>query len=112
MVHIKGTSIFLVDNVKVGIDPFGAPILQKRKIPIDNVLISPTSSEDVINQLNLTGKKSVYTLAIPKGDAHEWEEKEVFFFGKTWRVIGIPLEGLEELIPLEWNKKVMVERYE
>ena len=61
--------------------------------------------------MNLTGKKAVYTLAIPKGDTHDWEDKEVKFFGKRWRTFGIPLEGIEQLIPLDWNKKVMVERY-
>lgn len=24
---------------------------------------------------------------------------------KRWGVFGIPLEGIEDLIPLEWNKK-------
>ncbi|HHJ8372345.1 hypothetical protein [Streptococcus pyogenes] len=54
----------------------------------------------------------VYTLAIPKGDNHDWGDKEVRFFGEKWRTVGLALEGIEELIPLEWNKKVMVERYE
>lgn len=76
------------------------------------MLISPTSSDDVVNQLDLTGRKAVYTLAIPKGDTHNWENKEVKFFNQRWKTFGIPLEGIEHLIPLDWNKKVMVERYE
>ena len=78
---------------------------------MDNVLISPTSTDDVTSQMNLTGRKAEYTLAIPKGDTHDWENKEVLFFGKRWKTFGIPLEGIEEMIPLSWNKKVMVERY-
>lgn len=112
MGRIKGITIQLVDKVKVGDDSFGRPIYEDRPISIDNVLVSPTSSDDVVNQQNLTGKKAVYTLAIPKSDTHEWEDKEVLFFGKRWRTFGMPLEGIEELIPLDWNKKVMVERYE
>lgn len=112
MGKIKGITIQLVDKVKVGVDLFDRPIYENQQIDVDNVLISPTSSDDVVNQQNLTGKKAVYTLAIPKGDTHEWEDKEVLFFGKRWRTFGIPLEGIEELIPLDWNKKVMVERYE
>lgn len=38
--------------------------------------------------------------------------KEGKFFGADWKVIAIPTEGIEELIPLDWNKKVQVERYE
>ncbi len=38
--------------------------------------------------------------------------KRFAFFDKKWRTVGLALEGIEELIPLEWNKKVMGERYE
>lgn len=111
MTKIKGITIILVDKIEDGKDPFGNPKYKDRDIDIENVLIQPTSSDDIVNQMNLTGKKAVYTLAIPKDDTHEWEDKEVKFFGQRWRTFGIPLEGIEDLIPLDWNKKVMVERY-
>ncbi|EOB1380038.1 hypothetical protein ACIQSQ_002322 [Enterococcus hirae] len=111
MAKIKGITVILVDKIQTGKDPFGNPIFEDKEIEIENVLISPTSSDDIVNQLTLTGKKAVYTLAIPKSDTHDWEDKEVKFFSQRWRVFGIPLEGIEELIPLNWNKKVMVERY-
>lgn len=108
---IKGITITLIDKQETGKDPFGAAIYEDVPVPVDNVLVAPTSSDDVVNQLSLTGKKAVYTLAIPKGDTHDWEDKEVEFFGQRWRTFGFPAEGIEDLIPLEWNKKVMVERY-
>ncbi|MGM0166938.1 hypothetical protein IGI39_001918 [Enterococcus sp. AZ135] len=111
MAKLKGITIILVDKIEDGKDPFSKPTYKDKDIEIENVLIQPTSSDDIVNQLNLTGKKAVYTLAIPKGDMHDWEDKEVKFFGKRWRTFGIPLEGIEKLIPLDWNKKVMVERY-
>lgn len=111
MGKIKGISVTLIDKIEIGTDPFNNPIYEESGIEVENVLVSPTSSDDVVNQLSLTGKKAVYTLAIPKGDVHDWEDKEVKFFGKKWRTFGIPLEGIDELIPLDWNKKVMVERY-
>lgn len=111
MARIKGITITLISNKEVGRDPFDNPIFQDVEIAVDNVLVSPTSSDDVINRLTLTGKKAVYTLAIPKGDTNIWEDQEVRFFGERWRVFGIPLQGIEELIPLDWNKKVTVERY-
>jgi hypothetical protein len=43
---------------------------------------------------------------------HEWEDRKVTFFGKDWKVFGIPQEGIESMVPLKWNKKVTVERYE
>ncbi|MFP7370919.1 hypothetical protein SFC12_02150 [Lactococcus lactis] len=108
---IKGITVTLIDNVETGKDPFGNPIYEDKKIEVNNVLVSPTSSDDIVNHLTLTGKKAIYTLAIPKGDTHDWEDKKVQFFGKTWRTFGEPLEGIEELIPLDWNMKVMVEHY-
>ena len=112
MVRIKGIPVTLISKVKTGNDPFGGPIYEEQEIIVDNVLVSPTSSDEVLNQQNLTGRTAVYTLAIPKGDTHTWENQEVRFFGKRWRVFGIPLEGIEAMIPLDWNKKVTVERYE
>jgi len=95
----------------MSVDPFGAPVVKDVEILVDNVLVAPALSDDVINQLNLTGKKAVYTLGIPKGDTHDWEDKEVEFFGQRWRTFGFVTEGIDDLIPLSWNKKVMVERY-
>lgn len=108
---IKGITVTLISKQETGRDPFGEPIYEDVEIEVDNVLISPTTSDDIVNQMTLTGKKAVYTLAIPKGDTNKWEDQEVRFFGETWRVFGVPLQGIDHLIPLDWNKKVTVERY-
>lgn len=112
MARIKGITVMLLQKQKTGEDPFGAPIYDYVEVPVDNVLVTPTRSQEVLDRLNLTGRKVVYTLAIPKGDTHEWEEQKVIFFGKEWRMFGMELEGIEQLIPLDRNKKVYVERYE
>lgn len=112
MTMIKGITVILVNKISDGVDPFGTPIYRDAEIPVDNVLVTPSTTDDMVNQLNLTGKKAVYTLAIPKGDEHDWEDKEVIFFGQRWRTFGFVTQGIEHLIPLDWNKKVMVERYE
>ena len=112
MGKIHGIQITLIDKQVVSVDPFGSPVVKDVEITIDNVIVAPATTEDVTSQMSVTGKKISYTLGIPKGDMHDWENKEVRFFGKRWKTVGIPLEGIEDLIPLEWNKKVMVERYE
>lgn len=112
MVKIHGIQITLIDKQVVATDPFGSPVVKDVEITIDNVIVSPATTDDVTSQMSVTGKRISYTLGIPKGDNNDWENKEVRFFGKRWKTVGIPLEGIEELIPLEWNKKVMVERYE
>lgn len=112
MGKIKGITITLIDKIQSGKDPFGNPIYSEVEKRIDNVLVAPTSADDITNNLELEGKKAVYTLAIPKGDTNVWENKEVRFFNQRWRVFGKTTQGIDHLIPLDWNKKVMVEAYE
>jgi hypothetical protein len=112
---IKGIQIKLFERVKSGSkDPFGNPISKVSETgkTIDNVLVYPTQMEDLEAVESLTGRRSEYTLAIPKGNEDLWEGGEVEFFGRRWRVIGSPTQGIEDLIPLDWNAKVYVEQYE
>ena len=112
--RIHGIPVTLHTKTKTGEDAFGAPIYSTNPVIVDNVLVSPAKSggEDIIDTQQLEGKRAEYVLAIPKGDAHEWRDSIVEFFGLRWRTFGLPTEGIEENIPLEWNKKVLVERYE
>ena len=109
---IKGIDIILYEKTKIGIDAFNTPVYANKPVTVKNVLVSPSSSQEIIDSTNLYGKKAIYILAIPKGDTHDWQDTIVSFFGKKWKTFGIPLEGIESMIPLSWNKKVMVERYE
>lgn len=112
MAMINGIPVILRKKKEVGKDDFNRPIYEYEDEVIENVLVTPGTSDDVVSATDLTGRKAVYTLAIPKGDTHNWENQIVVFFGVEWHTFGIPVEGIEENIPLYWNKKVMVERYE
>lgn len=112
MAMIKGITVLLYDRNQVGVDGFGAPIYEETATEVENVLVSPVSSDDIVNNQDLTGKKAVYTLAIPKGDTHDWEDKKVEFFGQTFKTFDIPIQGIDSLVPGDWNMKVKVERYE
>lgn len=111
MAKIKGETVTLYSKVKIGVDDFNKPIYKEIPIEIEDVLISPANADDIIDNTDLTGKKAVYTLAIPKGDKNIWEDCNVSFFGEKWRVYGKPTQGIDDNIPLKWNKKVMVEQY-
>lgn len=112
MTLIKGDTVYLFDKVQEGKDPFGHPIMKETRRPIANVLISPVTSDDIVSTTNLYGKKAVYVLGIPKGDAHQWENRKVQFFGETFQTFGKVIQGIDGLIPLDWNKKVWVACYE
>lgn len=111
---MKGITVVLYERTQNGTDDFNRPVYTETAVEVPNVLVAPSDpgGEEATETLSLTGRKAVYTLAIPKGDTHEWEGNKVSFFGETWQVVGIPTEGIESLIPLQWNKKVQVDRIE
>ena len=108
---IKGMTVMLHEKAQTGVDAFNRPIYEEMDTPVDNVLVGEPTAEDVTNELNLSGKRIAYVLALPKGDTHEWHDREVSFWGQRFKVIGFPTQGIEENIPLSWNKKVKVERH-
>lgn len=114
MPKLKGITVMLYERAQTGVDPFNAPIFGAAITEVKNVLVAPEGSagETVFAETDLNSRRSAYILAIPKGDNHQWENCEVEFFGRKWKVIGMPTEGIEGLIPLYWNKKVRVEAIE
>ena len=108
---MKGITIQLLQKTESGRDAFNKPTYAEEWVDVDNVLIGEPSSDDITDTFNLTGKQLAYVLAIPKGDSHVWHDTEVRFWGQTFRAIGYPTQGIDSLIPLDWNMKVKVERY-
>lgn len=108
---IKGIPVKLYERTASGTDTFGHPIYIEAPVTVEDVLVAPASTTEVLDMFNITGKKAVYNIAIPKGDTHTWQDCRVDFFGASWRVIGFPQQGIEENIPGRWNQRWMVERY-
>ena len=94
---IRGIDVILYRKQQTGEDAFGAPVFNEVSETVHNVLIGEPTAEELVNELQLYGKRLAYTLALPKGDAHDWHDVT---------------EGIEAMIPLQWNKKVKVERYD
>lgn len=108
---IQGITINLIPQI-ASKDAFNNEVYTDgEKIAVDNVLVSPSSTDDVTTSVSLYGKEAKYILGLPKGDTHEWEDQVVEFFGRRWQVIGIPIEGIEANIPTAWHKKIMVTTY-
>lgn len=112
MIAIKGIPVKITTKLLSGYDDFNNPIYVEGEEIVENVIVSPVSSEDATEEFNLTGKHIVYTLCIPKGDAHKWDNTKVEFFNQKWQTVGYPKEYIEDMVPLEWNKQISVEHYE
>lgn len=111
---IRAITITLLERAQTGVDELNRPIFAETPVPVSGVLVGEPSTEDIVSELEMTGRRLAYTLALPKGDAHVWENRRVVLpepFAGTYRVIGVPTAGIEANIPLKWNKKVKLERY-
>ena len=110
--RIKGVPVTLYEKTLTGYDEANRPVYTETPVTVENVLIGEPSTEDITSEYNLSGKRVAYVLGIPKGDTHEWADRTVGFFNQMFRTVGVPTQGIDELIPLDWNKKVKVEAYE
>lgn len=109
--RLKGESVILIKKTQTGTDAFGAPVYEESKIAVENVLVGQPESQDITDEINLSGKRIEYVLGIPKGDDHDWFDTAVEVRGERYRTIGRPLYGTPENMPLWWSGKVAVERY-
>ena len=108
---IKGATVVLHERTLDGTDAIGSPVYKTTDTNVSDVLWYPSTVDDVIDQTRLEGTKELYTLCIPKGNTNTWLENTVTFNSKTYHCYA-ESEFIEENLPLRWNKKVLVERYD
>lgn len=109
---MRGESVILYEKVKTGVDEFGIPKYEEIPVEVENVLIGSADTSEVLDTLNLYGKRIAYVLGIPKGDKHNWKDAKIEFYGQTFKSFGIPITGNQNLIPGDWGMNVKVEAYE
>lgn len=109
---IKTTSVILMTKTKTGTDAFNRPVYEPEQVTVDGVLVGEPSTDEINEVTQVHGKRLAYVIALPKGDDHDWVDKEVIVFGKKYRTLGEPTQGIEANIPLRWNKKVKVVVYD
>ncbi|MBQ8109692.1 MAG: hypothetical protein IJ124_06000 [Clostridia bacterium] len=111
---IHGITITLLERAQNGVDEYGSPVYKETAVAVPGVLVGEPKTGELPSPLESAGRWVAYTLALPKGDAHSWEGNRVVLpepFSGMYRVIGIPTAGIEQNIPLKWNKKVQVQRW-
>lgn len=112
---LHGVPVKLYQTTQTGTDDFGAPIYTEEPVTVDNVLVGSPTSTEVQDILNLTGKKVVYMLGIPKNDSNDWTNKKVELpapFSGIFRTIRFEITGIQDLIPMDWGRNIPVERYD
>ena len=106
---MRGIDIVLYERTETGLDAFNCPVYTETPVTVENVLVGLPTVNEQVDAMDLYGKKAVYTLGLPKGDAHNWEAgTHVEFFGQRYETFGDVVQGIEALVPTPWHKKVMV----
>ena len=78
---------------------------------ISNALPIPSNvTQDQQAEWNLGGIRPDYTIAIPKGDSHNWLGARATFFDESWEVIAQSGVTIDHLTPLSWNRRAYVIR--
>lgn len=108
-------TVSLEKRTQSGTDAFNEPEYTVETVSVSGVLVGEPSTEDITNAYAMHGARVTYRLAIPKGDENDWDNTYVTLpspFSGRYRTVGIATSGIEANIPLRWNKKVLLERYE
>ena len=109
---IKGITVTLYKRTAGDPDEFNNATYTETAVSVGNVLVTPATADEMIDSTNLEGKKIIYELSIPKEDTNAWENCRVTIRGEDYIVIGPVYQYIEANVPLLWNKKVKVGRYE
>jgi len=109
---MRGITVTLYEKTQVGLDPANVPVFDEIPVQVENVLVAPETTVQLTSGVDLRGGEADYILGIPKGDTHVWDDSKIEFFGQTFRSFGVPTQGIDDLIPLDWNMKVKVKRIE
>ena len=91
---LKGIDVTLYTKRQTGEDAFGASVYEETPEVVRNVLIGAPETADIVSEQQLSGRQLAYTLAIPKGDEHDWTNVTVEFFGRKFRTYGAVTEGI------------------
>ena len=57
MAMIKGITVTLYEKEKINEDPFGKLIYKETPTKVENVLVAPTNTQEVLDALNFRGKR-------------------------------------------------------
>lgn len=108
---INGITVTLHERTQTGVDGFNRPVYTETDTAVNNVLVYPATSDDIISEQNLSGKILVYYLCVPKNDSHTWTDHKVTFFGEDWNVYSFPEAWISKNNPTRWNQRYKCERY-
>lgn len=103
-------TVKLYEKVEIGTDDFGVPTYSTFIEEIDHCLVAIGQHGQMTDNTNIQVALDTFTIAIPKGDTHDWRNSIVEFNlgGVDFRckTYGDYLLGYEDAMPLMWHKQI------
>jgi hypothetical protein len=110
---LNRTTVTLYNKVEGAVDEFNRPVeTDSNPITVSGCVVGQPTSDDVTNEMNLSGKRISYWIFIPNGDTHTWENSYVVIGSRKYSTIGIPVESFADMKMIPCNRKIAVEVYE
>lgn len=108
---LNQTTIQIKIRTQVGVDELNRPIYKETWEEIAGCVVGSPSSEDIENEINLSGKRIAYEIFLPNKDTHTWTGASVKIKDKEYRVIGDVKESFVRFSHIPCNKLISVEAY-
>lgn len=110
---LSGVPVVLYVKEQTGVDAFNRAVFAETPVTVNNVLIQPLErTTDVPTEsTDITGEKTSYILGIPKTDNHDWKNCRVDFWGESYQTESGEWQGIDHLVPGDWNRKILCRRY-
>ena len=109
---LNQTTIQIKTRTQTGVDELNRPTYEVIWEDVSGCVVGSPSSEDVENEMNLSGKRIAYEILLPNNDTHTWAGTDVKIQDKPYRVIGDVKESFISFSHIPCNKLISVEAYE
>lgn len=100
----------LYERVENGVDDFGIPKYTEKPVVINKCLVAMGQHNQLLDNNTTPVALDTFTIAIPKGDKHDWRNSRVEFelggIVFVCKTNGDYLLGVEDAMPLMWHKQI------
>ncbi len=91
-------------------DSFNNPLYEEEEFTISDCLIAPiTEPIDRVETAALDRDMAIVRIHLPKTDESDVSNCTVAYGGQTWRVVGKPVQFMNDNTPTIWNRYVRAE---
>lgn len=105
---IRGETVVVECKIPDGVDAYNHAKYATAELPVENVLVAPQSSSDVIDGNRTDGAEVRYKLHFPKTYIGKLDGLRVKVRDEWLHVVGSPRRYTAENTPGRWNMEVEV----